>query len=500
VFPIIWDGKVVGVLLFRNGAPKDGHGQSRLSFAQLYASRLAIVLRDRRFVDRFGERTQRISRASYEAERRLRMVEPLKEHFEAAADGMLVVEEDGQIIFVNHVASVITGFASDALVGQPLDELVPDEQKEGLEHVIATVLKGQNLEPFDLDLSTTSGQPVCVSVSTSTVLAKTGGVVLSFREVTAERALENELRQTKEFLEKLIDSTVDGIIAADLRGMIILYNLGAERIFGYSAAEVVGKKPIWELYPEGLPKQVMRMLRSQSYGGVGHLEQTRREILARSGERVPVNMTASIVYEGGREVATVGIFSDLRERIRIEQRLLKAQEKLEVSEKLAVVAQLAGAAAHELNQPLTSIMAYSEFLDRETDPDSPHKRAISTIASEAERMAEIVRKIGRITRFETKEYVGSASILDLDRSAADSAEWLADYDDDEEEEAQTALREPLKMEDLVEAEGDGADAKESDVEPTLAVGDEPTTPITGTAKLMELAEQAAAKGEEGTDD
>src|SRR5512139_2863567 len=159
----------------------------------------------------------------------------------------------------------------------------------------------------------------------------------------------------------------------------------------------------------------MRMLRSPSYGGVGRLELTRREIVTRAGEVVPVNMTASIIYEDGREVATVGIISDLRDRIRIEQRLLAAQEKLLMSEKQALVAELAGAAAHELNQPLTSVMGYAELLRRKMSADDPHFRAVDTISREAVRMAEIVKKIGRITKYETKAYVGSTHILDIEK-------------------------------------------------------------------------------------
>jgi hypothetical protein len=162
----------------------------------------------------------------------------------------------------------------------------------------------------------------------------------------------------------------------------------------------------------------MRMLRSTSYGGVGRLEQTRREIRTRAGEVIPVTMTASIVYEGDREVATVGIISDLRERIRIEQRLLQAQEKLQITEKQALVAELAGAAAHELNQPLTSIMGYAQLIQRQSQPGASHLRAVGIILSESERMADIVKKIGRITKYETTEYVGTASIIDLDRSTA----------------------------------------------------------------------------------
>jgi PAS domain S-box-containing protein len=266
-------------------------------------------------------------------------------------------------------------------------------------------------------MTTTGGRTACVSVTTSTVLSRSGAVILSIRDVTAQRMLESELQQTKDFLEKLIDSTVDAIIACDMRGQVILFNAGAERIYGYDAESVVNRLNVQNLYPAGVASEVLRMLRSPEHGGVGKLEQTRREILTKDAELVPVNMTASIIYEDDVEVATVGIFTDLRERIRMEQRLLSAQSLLREQEKQAAIAQLAGAAAHELNQPLTSILASGQLLEREIDPEHPANRRISVILGETERMAEMVKKIGRITRFETVQYIGSTDILDLEASA-----------------------------------------------------------------------------------
>jgi len=143
---------------------------------------------------------------------------------------------------------------------------------------------------------------------------------------------------------------------------------------------------------------------------------SRRDIVTKEGELIPVTLTASIVYEDGKEVASVGIISDLRERLKIEERLRAAQEKLIVTEKQALIAELAGTTAHELNQPLTSVMGYAELLRKKMQPDDANFRAIDIILREAERMAEIVRKIGRITRYETKTYVGSTQILDLEKS------------------------------------------------------------------------------------
>lgn len=426
VFPVQWRGRALGAILLRKRAPGVQHvGAKGTELGKLIASITAAHLRHGAVLESLRDQTLRISRARYEAERRLRGIDSLKEHFEAGADGVVVLDDAGRILFVNRAAERLTGFARDGLLGSELVDLVGKGHRSQISDTVSRVLAGVNVDAFDLQLSTTSGAPVCVSVSTSTVLAGTGAVILAFRDVTAERDLAHELRSTKEFLERLIDSAVDAIIAADLHGRIILFNQGAERLFGYRARDVIGKIPVWELYGSGGAQQVMRMLRSTSYGGVGRLEQTRREVRVAGGEVVPVSLTASTLYEGEREVATVGILTDLRERIRMEQRLLDAQQKLQLSEKQALVAELAGAAAHELNQPLTSILWSAGMLQPLSSPDPKFLRAISVILSESERMAGIVKKIGKITKYETTDYVGGARMLDLERAASESNPGIA---------------------------------------------------------------------------
>lgn len=420
VFPILWRSRTLGVVMYRKRTVGLAHlGAHRRLFGKMFASHMGGCLRHSDILESLREQTQRISRARFEAERRLQTIESLKQHFEAAADGVIVLEESGRILYVNRTAENITGFARSGLLGADIAILVVEAQREVVRQVIEQVIGGHNLEAFDLNLRTTSEEAIWASVTTSTVLSSSGAAILSFRDVTGQRALESELRKTKEFLEKLVDSTVDAIVASDLRGNVIIFNQGAERLFGYSSSHVIGRIPVWELYAKGVPKQMMRMLRSTQYGGVGRLEQTRREILNKHGDLVPVNMTASIIYEDGQERATVGIFSDLRDRIRIEQRLLQAQEKLQLTEKQAVIAELAGTTAHELNQPLQSIMSYTELLRRrfEGKEGDPLARPVEVIMEQTERMAEIVKKIGRITKYETTEYVGSTRVLDLELSS-----------------------------------------------------------------------------------
>ncbi|HVJ14359.1 MAG TPA: PAS domain S-box protein, partial [Polyangiaceae bacterium] len=231
-----------------------------------------------------------------------------------------------------------------------------------------------------------------------------------------------ELKQTKEFLECVIDSSVDGIVSADLRGTVMIFNRAAARIFGYPPEDVVGKLSVESLYPGGVAKEVMRMIRDPGVNGYGRLQDYRVNMLAADGKPIPVTLSASLVMEAGHPIGSVGIFTDIREKLRIQTELENVQEELRNKEKQAIIAELAGAAAHELNQPLTSVIGYSELLRRQVEPGSQLAQAVAIIISEAERMAEIVRKVGRITKYETKTYVGGARILDLEKASGSEAE------------------------------------------------------------------------------
>ncbi len=417
--PLMVERRVVGAILLRHYVARPHLGPRAIDFLRVASSMLGLVLRAGRVFEGLREQTRRLSLARHSEERRTRALEQYKDFFEASTDGMVVLDADGTIVYVNRATEQMTGYAREGLAGRNFTELLASGQRESMGHIVDRVARGANLEVFDLALSTTSGEILTVSVSTSPVLAEHATAVIAFRDVTEARALEAELRKSREFLERLIDSTVDGIICADMRGNILIFNQGAARLYGYAPEDVVAKLPVWKLYPEGVGRAIMAELRAATNGGIGRLLPTRREIVTKEGELVPVSLAASIVYEDRREIATVGILSDLRDRIKIEQRLAQAQEKLMVSEKQALIAELAGTTAHELNQPLTSVMGYSELLRKKMSPDDVHYRAIDIILREAERMAEIVRKIGKITRYETKAYVGSTQILDLDKSTTD---------------------------------------------------------------------------------
>jgi PAS domain-containing protein len=124
VFPVQWRGRPLGVFLLRKRTVGVGHlGAKGIDLGKLIASITAAHLRHGAVLESLRDQTHRISRARYEAERRLRGIDSLKEHFEAGADGVVVLDDAGRILFVNRAAERITGFARDGLVGGELQDL-----------------------------------------------------------------------------------------------------------------------------------------------------------------------------------------------------------------------------------------------------------------------------------------------------------------------------------------------------------------------------------------
>ncbi|MFH1807757.1 MAG: PAS domain S-box protein [Pseudomonadota bacterium] len=417
LFPIIYDEHVVGALFLRSVQRLEAVDPRKVEFGMTVASSLGVSIRNARLFDSFRDHTKRVNQLRLQAERRMRALQRYEDFFEYAADGMMVLEADGRVQYLNREGHRILGGDRDREASLNLNSCLTEDSQLVLQHMLQVIRQGQYCRNIDLTAIRPSDEERSLSVSASPLGEGQGLAVLSFRDVTELKEMQTELKTTKDFLENLIDSSVDGIVAADLRGNVLLFNKGAERIYGYNAPEVIGHIPVWRLYPRGEAVAIMRQLRSEAMGGLGRAVGRRSLIKDKQGTHVPVSLTASIIYEDGVEVATVGIFSDLRDRLRMEQDLEEAQQLVIQSEKHAAVVELAGAAAHELNQPLTSVVGYAEMLRRKVQDGDPLKRPVDIVYKEAERMAEIVRKLGRITKYETKAYGGGARILDLDRAS-----------------------------------------------------------------------------------
>jgi PAS domain S-box-containing protein len=416
--PIVWEGVASGVLFLRSQSERGSLSEKEVDFCRIIANTTAIALRNARVMQSLRDHTQQETFARFEAERRLLAFKRYADLFASSPEGIAVIDRSGRLLFANPRSYDLLGYREGEFSGAQLSEIIHPDDREAAKELVSGFETAIYPKEKDLRVVRGDGRVVTCSVSFSALLEGDRAVLLSFRDVTQHRRTERELVRTKNLLERLIAASVDGIVAADLRGNILIYNPGAEQIHGRVAAGVIGKLNVRELYPPGVAEEIMAKIRSPHHGGVGRLESTRLEAMNSSGERVPISLTAAMIYdELGNEKATFGIFTDLRERIHVEERLAQAQEKLALTEKQAILAELAGTAAHELNQPLTTVMAYAELLEKKLTNEPIEQKAATRIASEAKRMAEIVRKIGTITKYETKSYVGGQRILDLDRSS-----------------------------------------------------------------------------------
>ena len=213
------------------------------------------------------------------------------------------------------------------------------------------------------------------------------------RDVTRVITLEKRSIRMRQFLDKVIQSSHNAIVASDMNGNILLMNQAAEDLFGFSMEEAIRSKNAENFYPPGKAKEVMKHLKSEDFGGKGKLSAARVDVINAQGETVPVEMTGAIIYDGEEEVATTGIFYDLREKIAGEKKLKEAIIQINRSEKMASLGQLAAGVAHEINNPLTGILLYANLALERLDKADPLRKYLKSVINDTERCKDIVKDL-----------------------------------------------------------------------------------------------------------
>jgi two-component system NtrC family sensor kinase len=320
---------------------------------------------------------------------------------ELTNDGILVFDEQYRVEFANHMASVITGYNNAelkksnalSLLGSYFHALVAELFTHPERYGEKTCSEGK--------LSRAGGVTMDVEICIAKAITSEGErkVYAYIRDISESKRIENELREANEFFANLIASSVDGIIAADMKGNIIIFNKGAESMTGYTAEEVTGKIHITELYPKGVAKQIMKKLRSPDFGGVGKLAPSEHSLKNKAGEVIPCQLSAAMIYgSSGNEMASVGIFTDLRPRLLMEKKLRETHLQLASSEKLASLGKLAAGIAHEINNPMGGILIYASLMMEDLPEDDPKRLDLARIVQEAGRCKEIVKSLLEFAR------------------------------------------------------------------------------------------------------
>lgn len=250
---------------------------------------------------------------------------------------------------------------------------------------------------YEVEFKKKDGAPITVLL-TSHVRYDHQGNILGYEGITVDQTerymMEKKLREAHDLMNKIIQASPSPIMAADLKGNIFIWNRAAEETLGYPASETIGKMHITKIYPEGLAYKIMKMIRSPEYGGVGLLRSHPMLYVRRDGKVIDGTLSAAMIYDDdGNEVATVGSFVDMTERIEMERTLRVTQEQLLQSEKLAAMGRLTSQIAHELNNPLYGIMNTLELLKTEIPPENKRRKLLDMSLSETVRLAEMLRKM-----------------------------------------------------------------------------------------------------------
>ena len=224
-----------------------------------------------------------------------------------------------------------------------------------------------------------------------------------------------EIAEAHDFMERLIDASPDPIMASDTQGSLLLFNRAAETLLGFSSNEARANLHMTDIYAD--PRDSLQVASAILGSPQKRVESFRTRLRARNGEQIPVVLSAAEVHDSeGSAIAMVGIFRDTRESDSLASRLRAATNQLIASEKRAATRQVAGATAHELNQPLTSVMGILELATMREGIGDEEKKRLEQAYEQLERMARIVRSLSEVTDNQTRSYVEGVEILDLESS------------------------------------------------------------------------------------
>lgn len=328
---------------------------------------------------------------------------------DALPDAVIAVDSKGVMLHANSQVEELFGYPRSQLIGRNVEVLIPERyrddhrgHRDGFASQPTTRRMGQGMELYG---RRRNGSEFPVEISLSPVSVEGGTIVLSaIRDITERKRIELELRRTHEELRKrtaeqigeyrarlasIIDSSEDAILTKSLDGTITAWNRGAERIYGYTAEEIVGKN-ISLLVPGDRPNEIPEiLLKVANNQAVEHYESVR---VTKDGRRLNVSITVSPLRgTTGEIVGASAIARDIT-----AQR--KAEDQLRQAQKMEAIGRLAGGVAHDFNNVLGIIHACTEFLRDRIDSVNESAIYVENIRKAAERGASLTRQLLAFSR------------------------------------------------------------------------------------------------------
>jgi len=350
---------------------------------------------------------------------------------ESIPDAIVAVDSQGKIIQTNTQTEQLFGYTRKQLLGQKIEMLVPEryrrqhhQHRDGFVAAPKIRRMGQGL---DLYGRKRNGSEFPVEISLSPVATADGTLVLSaIRDISDRKKIEEELRRAHQELDRrmtqqlgeyrsrlasIVDSSEDAIIGKNLDGTIMTWNKGAERIYGYTAEEMIGKN-ISIIVPKDRPDELPSILEQIARGqSIEHYESTR---VTKDGRHLNVSISISPIRGPSGEITGASAIA----RDMTAQK--KSEEHLRRSQKMEAVGRLAGGVAHDFNNILSIINACIELLNDRIAPGSEPVQYIDNIRKAAQRGASLTRQLLAFSR----KQVIQPQILDLNERLHDIGKLL----------------------------------------------------------------------------
>jgi len=309
-------------------------------------------------------------------------------------EGYYETDMAGNFTFFNASLCRMLGYATDELMGMNNREFMTKETAKKVYKTFNKVYTtGKPNKGSEFELIGKDGTKKDMEVSISLMRDEEGqriGFQGIWRDVTEKKRVEAELIQTKNFLQNIFDSSIDGITSTDLEGNIIYSSSRAKDILGYEREKLFGKK-VYLHYEKGEEdaKKIMKELKLK-----GELRNHEMMLKKKDGGLIDINLSASYLKnEKGEVIGTLGIYRDISERKHLESQLRQAQ-------KMESIGTLAGGIAHDFNNILSPIMIHSEIGMMELPPDNPIQHNLKEILKAGERARDMVKQILAFSRKE----------------------------------------------------------------------------------------------------
>jgi PAS domain S-box-containing protein len=281
----------------------------------------------------------------------------LSDFVENAAVALHWVGQDGTILWANEAERNLLGYSREEYLGHNIAEFHVDQPV--IDDILRRLRNDEKLNGYETRMLCKDGSICDVAINSS--VYREDGLFTHTRCVTLDITAKTDAMELQARLAAIVESSDDAIISKDLDGVIRSWNAGAQRLFGYTPEEVIGKPITLIIPPDHLDEEPQIINRLQRGERVDHFETIRRR---KDGSLIDVSLTISPVKDAhGKVIGASKIARDITERHRQEKALHEANKALAQSN--ADLQQFAYSASHDLQEPLRMVAVYGELLKKE---------------------------------------------------------------------------------------------------------------------------------------